>query len=462
MPDAASQGNNPDDRTPRDRPEERREVTPPVSAAGSAAVSDETGAATRPVVSPRREPGTGAPSSPPRLPQAPIPTSTPMISTASDTRVSDEISTDASDGDASEDGASDDRAPESTGHPHPAIDSMLVDDVTHGSDLTAKVGDAWHDFARALATAISALPRSAHLDITLDPTATGTGAAIYEVSVQHHADDRLGGLAVGNATLPEGSRLSRDAVAQMIVIGWSPPGVVAGSDKDFGLLAGAADVARIAVIVTKTLRDVYGSPHPAFLTYAAHDANGAAITIEPLGAARVSSGDENLDVLRLSAEGFAALEDPSMTLLERVKIVVAGLQRTEPEALQVDSDGDIGIRSGSAMVFVRVRDNPPLIDVFSPILTEVEASEKLYAKLSELTTKMPIGRLYQANKTVWASVPVFGRDFQPTHLMLAVQVMTGLADELDDRLHGEFGGKRFFGEGDAPVESPEANTGMYL
>jgi hypothetical protein len=46
--------------------------------------------------------------------------------------------------------------------------------------------------------------------------------------------------------------------------------------------------------------------------------------------------------------------------------------------------------------------------------------------------------------------------------MLAVQVMTGLADELDDRLHGEFGGKRFFGEGDSPVESPEANTGMYL
>ena len=32
--------------------------------------------------------------------------------------------------------------------------------------------------------------------------------------------------------------------------------------------------------------------------------------------------------------------------------------------------------------------------------------------------------------------------------MLAVQVMTGLADELDDRLHGEFGGKRFFVESD--------------
>jgi hypothetical protein len=47
--------------------------------------------------------------------------------------------------------------------------------------------------------------------------------------------------------------------------------------------------------------------------------------------------------------------------------------------------------------------------------------------------------------------------------MLAVQVMTGLADELDDRLHGEFGGKRFFGEGDKPaIKARSERTGMYL
>ena len=53
--------------------------------------------------------------------------------------------------------------------------------------------------------------------------------------------------------------------------------------------------------------------------------------------------------------------------------------------------------------------------------------------------------------------------YLPSHLMLAVQVMTGLADELDDRLHGEFGGKRFFGDGDKPaVDSGSERTGMYL
>jgi hypothetical protein len=152
-----------------------------------------------------------------------------------------------------------------------------------------------------------------------------------------------------------------------------------------------------------------------------------------------------------------------LALEERVRTVVSTLMKSSSDQLQVDSDGDINIRAGSAMVFVRVRDNPPLVDVFSPVLTEVEPTERLYVKLSELTNRMPIGRLYCADDTVWASIPVFGRNFQATHLMLAVQVMTGLADELDDRLHGEFGGKRFFGEGDKPSRAEgEHRTGMYL
>jgi hypothetical protein len=351
-----------------------------------------------------------------------------------------------------------------------ASDTLLLDDLSMPSDLKTKVTGAWHEFARALAGVIQNLDLGVHVDVTLDPTATGTGHAIYEVSVQRHENGKIGALAVSNAGLPEGHRLSRDAVAEMIIIGWSPPGVVEGSGKDFALVGVVSDAATIAVTVTKTLRDVYGAPHPAFLTYTAHDSNEADVTVGSLGTARSKSVKQaEMEFLRLDEDGFAALEDPQLSLAERVAIVVAGVQRTTPDKLVVDSDGDIGIRSGSAMVFVRIRENPSLVDVFSPVLTEIEASEKLYGKLSDLTTKMPIGRLYFANKTVWASVPVFGRDFQATHLMLAVQVMTGLADELDDRLHGEFGGKRFFVETDTPAigtgttkVEEDVPTGMYL
>jgi hypothetical protein len=344
----------------------------------------------------------------------------------------------------------------------------LLDDLAVGADLKAKVADAWRDFAKALAEAVPDLPAGTQLELTLDPTASGTGDAIYGVTVQAGEEGRVGALAVGNASLPDGYRLDRGQIADLVALGWSPPGVVAGSGDDFGLTGTAAEATRVAVTVTRTLRDVYGAPHPAFVTYAAQDGEAEPVPVGPLGTARpILPEDGPADLPGTDLEPFGrsprgGVED-ELPLADRVSAVVAGLLKSDPDQLQVDADGDIGIRSGSAMVFVRVRDNPPLVDVFSPILTEVTPTERLYVKLSELTSRMPIGRLYCTNDTVWASVPVFGRDFQHTHLMLAVQVMTGLADELDDRLQGDFGGKRFFGENDKPAGFGEGErTGMYL
>lgn len=322
------------------------------------------------------------------------------------------------------------------------------------ADLGAKVTEAWREFAQALAGVLPSMPAGSRLDLTLDPTASGTDDAVYGVSLER-SEAGTTAFAVGNASLPAGYRLDRAAVAAMVALGWSPPGVLDGSGENFGL-ADSED--RMARIVTRTLRDVYGAPHPAFLVYASRDSKQEDVPIPPLATARHESTMESAP----SLDGVAL---QGLDLPERVRIVVAALTKVEPEELQVDGDGDIGIRAGSAMVFVRVRDNPPLIDVFSPVLTEIEPSEKLFARLSELTNRMPIGRLYCTSGTVWASVPVFGRDFQATHLSLAIQVMTGLADELDDRLHGEFGGKRFFGEGDKPggrTPSTEERIGQYL
>ncbi|SCG60114.1 T3SS (YopN, CesT) and YbjN peptide-binding chaperone 1 [Micromonospora coxensis] len=347
-------------------------------------------------------------------------------------------------------------------------ESVLLDEPTT-ADLRAKVTEAWREFARALAERLRDLPAGAHLELTLDPTASGTGDAVYSVSVDV-AEGRVVARAVGNATLPQGYRLDRAAVADMIALGWSPPGVLAGSGEDFGLEGSTEDASTLAALLSRTLRDVYGAPHPAFLVYLVHDAQGESLPVEPLGTARSEFGPDrdveaDLDEALAAAATAQGGDNDVLALEERVRTVVSTMLKSKSDALQVDSDGDINIRAGSAMVFVRVRDNPPLVDVFSPVLTEVEPTERLYVKLSELTNRMPIGRLYCADDTVWASIPVFGRNFQATHLMLAVQVMTGLADELDDRLHGEFGGKRFFGEGDKPSRTAADSghrTGMYL
>ncbi len=348
-------------------------------------------------------------------------------------------------------------------------DAVLLDEPTT-ADLRLKVTDAWREFAHALGALLPTLAPGAHVDLTLDPTASGTGDAVYSVSLRLTEGGVVEALAVGNAALPKGFQMDRAAVADLVALGWSPPGVLPGSGDSFGMKAPVGEALRLAATVARTLRDVYGAPHPAFLVYLVHDSEDEPIDAAPLGTARHEPSldvDLDLDALddgELSAALANAAQD-ALPLEERVRAVVATMSKTTVDQLQVDGDGDVGIRAGSAMVFVRVRDNPPLVDVFSPILTEVEPTEQLYVKLSELTNRMPIGRLYCTADTVWASIPVFGRNFQATHLMLAVQVMTGLADELDDRLHGEFGGKRFFGEGDKPAAPPAGDdhrTGMYL
>lgn len=350
--------------------------------------------------------------------------------------------------------------------------ALFDDEDPVGGNLKEKVAEAWREFARHLVNGLRELKPGTTLDLTLDPTASGTGDAVYSVQVTGEEGDQLAATAVSNADLPAAYRLDRTVIAEIVALGWSPPGVVAGSGESFGLRVGRGEAVQLSRLITRTLRDIYGAPHPAFLTYLAHDGEGRVAPVPALGVARSlasiadADGDGVVDVVRTGgALEDLAEETDDLPLYDKVTTVVARLMKTTPEELPIDPDGDIGIRSGSAMVFVRVRDNPPLVDVFSPILTEVEPTERLYVKLSELTNRMPIGRLYCTNDTVWASVPVFGRDFQATHLMLAVQVMTGLADELDDRLHGEFGGKRFFGEGDKPKQAITGDgerTGMYL
>jgi hypothetical protein len=273
-------------------------------------------------------------------------------------------------------------------------------------DLRGKVDGAWSDFRTALEAALPAMPVGSRLTVTLDPTATGTGEAVYDVVLRVLPQSTVHADAVGNAGLPEEYRLDRVAVGDLVALGWSPPGVVEETADRFGLRVPMDEAPGVASVVTRTLRDVYGAPHPAFLTYTV-------------------SGDDVLPALG-SARPVAA-----------------------------------GTVLAAHTPFVKINDNPRLVDVYSPILTEVEPDERLYERLSQLTQRMPIGRLYCTESTVWASVPVFGRDFQPTHLLLALQVMTRLADELDDRLQGDFGGKRFFGEGDKGVSRAE-RTGMYL
>ena len=60
-------------------------------------------------------------------------------------------------------------------------EAALLDDLT--ADLRTKVGEAWQEFGRSLAAALPVLPAGASVELTLDPTASGTDDAVYSVDV---------------------------------------------------------------------------------------------------------------------------------------------------------------------------------------------------------------------------------------------------------------------------------------
>ena len=136
-------------------------------------------------------------------------------------------------------------------------EGVLLDEPTT-ADLRAKVTEAWREFASALATLLPTLAEGAHVDITLDPTASGTGTAVYSVSIRVLPDGVIEALAVGNAGLPEGFRMNRASVADLVALGWSPPGVLPGS-RDSGAPESTSNVACAATTSSRQTPRVTGA-----------------------------------------------------------------------------------------------------------------------------------------------------------------------------------------------------------
>lgn len=196
----------------------------------------------------------------------------------------------------SEPTASEDRTADRPEEPKPAEATLRDDPAT--VDLAAKVTEAWSDFTTALAKALGELAVGSRIDVTVDQAALEGGAPIYEVSVACAAAGQLAAHAVGNTMLPDAYRLSRTAIGELVALGWTPPGAGGDHDERYSLALAQDQAPRVAAVLTRTLRDVYSAPHPAFLLYTVESESvaegeaGAAPTppaVPPLGPARLLS-----------------------------------------------------------------------------------------------------------------------------------------------------------------------------
>jgi len=266
------------------------------------------------------------------------------------------------------------------------------------------------------------------------------------------------GEAASNAVLAGSDRLDLKAIARIVALGWRPP--VLPGEGDARANAGCLNFWRdwprpippmkIALLAARTLHECFCVASPVNLRYHAFAPNGGELLIPTLQLSRAAARTDGHSSSVQAADGHTT------PLRDEVRDFLAAL--TGIVDLSFDSDGDIPLRHGSAMIFVRVHEQPPMIELFSPVLREVTHEAGLVDALNELNSRTRFVSFSAIGGGVVASHELFAQPFVPDHLGHALAVLSRTADEADDELQARFGGEVFFAD-DGTSKPPRRTIG---
>ena len=112
--------------------------------------------------------------------------------------------------------------------------------------------------------------------------------------------------------------------------------------------------------------------------------------------------------------------------------------------LELDGDGDIGVRFGSMIVYARIIDTPPIVHFFSPLVRDVEGNAELFERLNELNRGSREVRYFLMDGIIFAAADVRADPFLEANVTGAYRHFCQVADDIDDLLQAEFGGRTMF------------------
>jgi hypothetical protein len=114
----------------------------------------------------------------------------------------------------------------------------------------------------------------------------------------------------------------------------------------------------------------------------------------------------------------------------------------EADELVRDDDGDIPIRMGNALVFIRLLDlKPPVVAMFTAILRHVPSSGELLEALNDINGKIMFARVFWADDQVFLSTELSaGRVTRDGFAFACIQIGS-LADHLGGELGERFGAR---------------------
>lgn len=289
---------------------------------------------------------------------------------------------------------------------------------------------AWQPFAKKLAKVLGELKEDQTLILSVKRS-----NRFIQFAVQGSYGIRAE--TTSNSYLPKPERLDQRSIASLVEAGWTAPTgtpVDATPEKDpdgspnfFLEFPAPVSFDAVAHLAVRTLAEILRVPHPGNLEYKAFDEHGIDIATPGLG----------LKVATPSAP--ADLPENLYQQLLRTLSAATGISD-----LAIDKDGDIGLRCGSALTFVRVIGEPTYIRIYARILRDVEETDGICSRLNDINANISLVRFVFQNGAIFAIADICAVPFNAQQVVQAMAHFGSIADEMDSLLQGEFGGHTAF------------------
>nr|WP_156609735.1 hypothetical protein [Auraticoccus cholistanensis] len=298
--------------------------------------------------------------------------------------------------------------------------------------MDRSTAESWAEFEGRLAEVVSMIDDSG--DFTIGCVAVDDEPVPF-VRFSSLDRDTLLAEAASNAVVGEKYQLGPAELARLAELGWRDP--VSEPEQpgeqvseNFWLHRRQEESDRLAALAVCTLREVYGVQHPVFL---APDQLAEILTpsVEPLALTEYDAED----VVAVLPAGVDHLRD--MVELELTDMF--------GHAPVHDAEGDIAVRVGSTMLFLRVAPDAREVLVFASLVHDVEGRSRAVEVLNDLNADSRSVKFQLVRDRVFVTCSVMAHPFVPAHLHQAVSVLAEVADGIDDELAGKLRGRTTFG-----------------
>jgi hypothetical protein len=163
------------------------------------------------------------------------------------------------------------------------------------------------------------------------------------------------------------------------------------------------------------------------------------------------------------SDGFASAQEGYHPAVTRLEVLQPFIEKTVAQYLGIDEvhvweDGTIPIRSGSTIVNVRLvqgeNASHPMLQVYSPLLSEVDASPELLSKLNDVNANLAFVRAFWSDGQVILAMELLAESLDRDQVAHAVSLVSLAGNFWDDELNKAFGGRTYFAEEPSTTATP--------